>query len=66
MLSFPIYMFFHMIFNFDFTPLFETDSKGLFFKKQFLGVGLLGVFTPLILMIGTIILILHGVKYHFN
>ena len=59
-------MFFHMIFNFDFTPLFETDSKGLFFKKWFFGVGLLGGFTPLILMVGTIILIHHGDKYHFN
>ena len=59
-------MFFHMIFNFDFTPLFETDSKGLFFKKWFLSVGLLGGFTPLILMELSFILILHGGKYHFN
>ena len=51
-----------MIFNFDFTPLSETDSKGLFFQNLFLGVGLLGGFTPLILMVGTIILIHHGVS----
>ena len=55
-----------MIFNIDFLPLFETDCKGLFFQNCVLGVGLLGGFTRLILMIGTIILIHHGVKYHFN
>ena len=53
-------MFFHMIFNFDFTPLFETDSKGLFFKKWFFGVGLLGGFTPLILIDGMFILMVGG------
>ena len=59
-------MFFHMIFNFDFTPLSETDSKGLFFQKQFFGVGLLGGFTPLILMELSFILILGSDRYHFN
>ena len=46
----------------DFTPLSETYSKGLFFKKLFLSVRLLDGFTPLILMIGTIILIHHRVS----
>ena len=55
-----------MIFNFDFTPLSEMDSKGLFFQKWFLGVGLLSGFTLLILMELSFILILHGGRYHFN
>ena len=40
----------------DFTPLSETYSKGLFFKKLFLSVGLLSGFTLLILIDGVIIL----------
>ena len=48
-----------MIFNLDFTPLSEMDSKGFFFEKQFLSVELLGVFMPLILIDGAIILTLH-------
>ena len=55
-----------MIFNLDFTPLSEMDSKGFFFEKQFLSVELLGVFMPLILIDGAIILILHSGRYHFN
>ena len=55
-----------MIFNLDFTPLSETDSKGLFFQNLFFGVGLLGVFIALILIGGVIILILDSDKYHFN
>ena len=39
------------------------DPDGLFFQKCFfLSVGLLAGFTPLILMVGTIILIHHGVS----
>ena len=55
-------MFFHMIFNLDFTPLSETDSKSLFFKKQYLSVRLLGVFIPLILIDGMFILMVSGGK----
>ena len=54
--------FFHMIFNFNFTPLSETDSKPFFLQKQYFSVELLGVFIPLILIEGVIILILHKVS----
>ena len=53
---------FHMKFKGWIYPISKTDSKGLFFQNLFLGIGLLDGFTPLILMIGTIILIHHGVS----
>jgi phosphatidylinositol 4-kinase len=39
-----------------------TDSKSLFFKKQYLSVRLLGVFIPLILIDGMFILMVSGGK----